>query len=153
MRGSEQFRPDELASIQAGLKEFETGQIEFGHPATATDKLKELWHFDSSDLLTIREKAARYLPSEPDWYLGISDEFTKAIQGIDRKLQGRILEAINYISRNPTSPKGDTVKPLTADLKGLWRYRIGDYRLLYFPDNRSKRIVLVTFTSRGSAYA
>lgn len=119
MRGSEQFHPDELASIRAGLKEFETGQIEFGHPAMATEKLKELWQFDDSGLLSIREKVARYLPGEPDWYLGMSNEFTKAIRGIDRKLQGRILEAISYISSKPTSPRGNTVKPLTGDLRIL----------------------------------
>ena len=154
MSDSEQFHPDELASIQAGLKEFEVGQIEFGHLAMASGKLKELWQFDvSSGPLTIREKAARYLPSELDWYLGMSDEFTKAIRGIDRKLQGRILEAISYISRSPTSPKGNTVKPLTADLKGLWRYRIGDYRLVYYPDNEGKRVVLVAFASRSGVYA
>ena len=152
MRDSEQFHPDELASIRTGIKEFETGQIEFGHPAMAADKLKELWQFDISGLPTVREKAVRYLPSEPDWYLGMSNEFTKAIRGIDRKLQGRILEAISYISRRPTSSKGDTVKPLSGDSKGLWRYRIGDYRLVYYPDNVGKRVVLVTFASRGSVY-
>lgn len=153
MSNSEQFHPDELMSIQAGLKEFEAGQIEFGHLAMASDKLKELWQFDISGLLTVREKAVRYLPGEPDWYLGMSDEFIKAIRGIDRKLQGRILEAISYISRRPTSPKGDTVKPLTADSKGLWRYRIGDYRLVYHPDNERKQVVLVAFASRGGVYA
>jgi hypothetical protein len=48
---------------------------------------------------------------------------------IDRKLQGRILEALVEITKNPTEVRGDTVKPLTGDLKGFWRYRVGDYRI------------------------
>ncbi len=81
----------------------------------------------------------------------MTDEFIKAVQAIDRKLQGRILEAISYLSRKPTEPKGDTVKPLTGDLKGLWRYRLGDYRLVYRPEEEDRQVVLVTFTSRGAA--
>ena len=82
----------------------------------------------------------------------MSDEFLNAVQGIDRKLQGRVLEAMGYISTKPTEPKGDTVKPLTGEMKGLWRYRIGDYRLVYWPDTQNRRVVLVDFTSRASAY-
>jgi addiction module RelE/StbE family toxin len=153
MISGEQFHPDELASIQAGLEEFEAGQLEFEHPATATEKLKELWQLDDSGLRVFREKVVRYLPGEPEWYLGMSDEFTKAIPRVDRKLQGRVLEAISHISREPTSPRGNTVKPLTGDLKGLWRYRIGDYRIVYFADSKSRRIVLIALASRGSVYA
>lgn len=153
MRSNEQFHPDELASIQAGLKEFETGQVEFEHPAVATERLTGLWQFEDFGLPSVREKAVRYLPGEPDWYLGMSDEFTKAIRRVDRKLQGRILQAISDISSKPTSLRGDTVKPLTGDLKGLWRYRVGDYRIVYRPDDQNRRIVLVAFASRGSVYA
>jgi len=162
MRSDLQFHPDELMSIQSGIKEFETDQIEFEHPAIAAGRLKKLWWFDQHGCPTIREatqgkvsylRVPRDLPGEPDWFIGMSHEFTKAIQSIDRKLQGRILEAMSYISSKPTVSRGDTVKPLTGDLKGLWRYRIGDYRLVYYPDTQNKRIVLVTFTSRGSAYA
>jgi len=95
---------------------------------------------------------ARYTATIPNWYIGMSNEFIRAIQGIDRKLQGRILEAISHISSEPTTPKGDTVKPLTSDLKGLWRYRIGDFRLVYYPDSDGRRVVLVRFSSRSGVY-
>ena len=47
---------------------------------------------------------------------------------------------------------GDTVKPLTGDLAGLWRIRVGDSRLVYFPHAESRRITLVSFGPRGSVY-
>lgn len=34
----------------------------------------------------------------PDWYVGFSTEFVKCIADVDKKLQGRILEAISKIS-------------------------------------------------------
>lgn len=143
--GGPHFGSDELRSVQAGLQEFEADQVTFGHPALVVDRLRHLWEPDWIP--------PAYKLAEPEWYLGMTDEFLKAIQDIDRKLQGRILKAIGLIVRNPTAPKGNTVQPLTGDLKGLWRYRIGKYRLVYLPDTGSRRVVLISFTSRGDAYA
>jgi mRNA-degrading endonuclease RelE of RelBE toxin-antitoxin system len=66
--------------------------------------------------------------------LGMTDQFIKRVRGVDRKLQGRILEALSYLAVAPMSSRGDTVVPLTGEWKDLWRYRIGDYRLVYRPD-------------------
>ena len=90
--------------------------------------------------------------AEPEWYIGMTDEFSKNIRNIDRKIQGRILEAINDIIKDPTSLRGDTVKPLTGNLNGFWRYRIGDFRLVYQPNKQSRLILLHTFASRGDIY-
>ncbi|MBD2207556.1 type II toxin-antitoxin system RelE/ParE family toxin [Calothrix sp. FACHB-1219] len=86
------------------------------------------------------------------WLIIMTNEFIKDIQEIDRKLQGRILEAITYISQKPLESMGDTVKPLTGDLKGMWRYRIGDHRLVYIPLVESKKVILITFASRKEVY-
>ncbi len=152
MIGDEQLLPEEIASIQASLKAVEEGHVEFVHPDLATDALKVLWYSGGSGLTFVQERQARYTSIIPNWYIGMSNEFIKTIQGIDRKLQGRILEAISHISSEPTTPKGDTVKPLTSDLKGLWRYRIGDFRLVYYPDSDGRRVVLVRFSSRSGVY-
>jgi mRNA-degrading endonuclease RelE of RelBE toxin-antitoxin system len=91
-------------------------------------------------------------PARISWMLGMTKDFRKAIREIDRKLQGRILEAINDISENPVQPNGDTVKPLSGDMKAFWRYRIGDYRLVYLPDREKHQITLWTFAARGGVY-
>jgi mRNA-degrading endonuclease RelE of RelBE toxin-antitoxin system len=88
----------------------------------------------------------------PPWYVGMSKEFAKQISGIDRKLQGRILEALTNLTSNPVQTRGDTVKPLTGDFQGCWRYRIGDYRLIYSPDKSTGDITLLAFAARGAAY-
>jgi mRNA-degrading endonuclease RelE of RelBE toxin-antitoxin system len=89
---------------------------------------------------------------EPDWLIGMSHQFIKDIRNADRKLQGRILGAISEILIEPTVIKGDTIKPLQAEKKGLWRYRIGDYRLIYQPVLSTKKILLMEFAARGVVY-
>lgn len=90
--------------------------------------------------------------SAPLWMIALTHQFTKAALKIDRKLQGRVLEAIANISVSPTVQRGDTVKPLDGDLRGKWRYRIGDYRLVYKPDAATAKILLLDFVPRGGAY-
>lgn len=87
-----------------------------------------------------------------EWKFSLSPEFIKSISKIDKKLQGRILEAITKITKSPTTPAGDTVKPLTNDLAGFWRYRIGDYRLIYVPNEKIREVTLMSFAARGSVY-
>lgn len=88
----------------------------------------------------------------PDWYVGFSHEFVKSIAKADRNKQGRILQALGKIASAPMEVCGDTIKPLTGDCAGLWRCRMGDDRLIYYPDTQSKKIVLISFGARGDAY-
>ena len=97
-------------------------------------------------------KASKVLKRQKDWGFKITDQFTSSIKKHDKKIQGRILEAITQISLSPTTSQGDTIKPLTADKKGFWRYRIGDYRLIYKPVEKFREILLISFSSRGSVY-
>ncbi len=166
-----QFSTAEVCSIQTGLEEIREGRLVFDLPAHIKKRLRELWSPAGSsrprERIQLEESAVVYdyasrPPERPSrigkpsdrmsWSLALTDEFNRAIQNIDRKLQGRILQAIGHLSRKPTEPLGDTVKPLTGDLKGLWRYRLGDYRLVYQPDSDGRRVVLVTFTARSEAY-
>jgi len=88
----------------------------------------------------------------PPWFVGMSSAFAKQVSCIDRTLQGRILEALTDLAKNPLEMRGDTVKPLSGDFKGCWRYRIGPYRLIYSPDSNTGDITLLAFAARGGAY-
>jgi addiction module RelE/StbE family toxin len=91
-------------------------------------------------------------PEPSEWVMAFTPTFKKSIATADRKLQGRILSAVSELSSDPLVPHGDTIKPLTGDLKGLWRYRVGDFRLIYKPAIESKLVVLLEFAPRGGAY-
>jgi mRNA-degrading endonuclease RelE of RelBE toxin-antitoxin system len=90
--------------------------------------------------------------ADPDWYVGFSSEFIKSISKIDKNKRARVLEAIAKVAEAPLTIHGDTVKPLTGNHSGLWRYRIGDDRLVYKASTTSKQIVLLSFGARGDIY-
>ena len=91
--------------------------------------------------------------SQPRWTIVFSEAFVRSISRVDKSLQGRILEALTKLSEDPMEAVGDTVKPLVGSRKGIWRYRIGNYRLLYDPLLNSHEIVLLSFEARGEAYS
>jgi len=52
---------------------------------------------------------------------------------------------------NKSPDRGDTIKPITKTkaLLGMWRYRLGDFRLVYQPNKETKVVYLLKFDSRG----
>ena len=87
-----------------------------------------------------------------DWFSVFHKQFKKNLRDLDLKLRGRVAEAILDISENPTTVKGDTKKPLTGPSAGKWRYRLGDYRVVYLPVIKATTIFYLTIDSRGSVY-
>jgi len=82
-----------------------------------------------------------------------SDNFTRRLKKVDVKLKGRILQAFTEILQKPKEPKGNTLKPLTNDMSGLWRYRIGNYRLIYRPEDSPRLITMLDIGPRGRMYS
>ena len=91
-------------------------------------------------------------PGRGDWLIGFAPSFEKSCANKDRKLLGAVFNALTEICRDPMQLRGDTVKPLAGDLKGCWRYRLGDYRLTYHPDPERRRILLLDLSPRSGAY-
>jgi len=116
-----------------------------GDSLDACDQLRRIWEANYIPPLYHREIA--------EWTVGFAPSFRKAIGSVDKNLQGRILEALANICAAPLTSQGDTKKPLEGKLKGLWRYRIGDYRLIYQPERDSAKVILVDFVARGDAYS
>jgi mRNA-degrading endonuclease RelE of RelBE toxin-antitoxin system len=90
----------------------------------------------------------------PRWFIGLTRDFMKQVDSIDRKFQGRVLQALGEITDAPTAVRGDTVKPLTKEdrFKGCWRYRLGDFRIIYYPNSSDRKITLIAFDARADAY-
>ncbi len=164
MLDDEQLSVKELEVIQTGLSALYEGRISFVRPkwikrsiAKRSPRLRKALSLSTQVAYSCREGSSLYTtakkaPRERAWDIGMSDEFVKDIEVIDGKLRGQVLKAMVHISKEPVTLRGDTVKPLVSDLKGLWRYRIGDFRLVYRPDSENKRVVCLTFGSRGEIY-
>ena len=167
----ERFEEQDFKAIQDGCLEWAREHIYHYSLQNIAKEVREIWAppcpkpEDSikftlpgvrySDESALRPNSAAPQPATPEitlWLIGMTKQFMKDIQQIDRKLQGRVLEAITDLCRSPTTPRGDTVKPLTGERKSLWRYRLGDFRLIYLPDETKRNVTLVAFASRGTIY-
>ena len=141
-----------LSEVSVGLAEVQAGSVYHCRLGSALEDLRKIWNpgIKCEEALGAAMPVPKRRP--PPWYLGWSSSFGKAIDKIDRTIQGRILEALSDIVKNPLMIRGDTIKPLTGELKGCWRYRIGAFRLVYAPDQSTGNITLLAFEARGSVY-
>ena len=71
-----------------------------------------------------------------------TDSALKQLQKIDKQTM-RLIK--NWIVKNLVDCEDPRVhgKPLTGSLKGVWRYRVGDYRL--FADIRDYALMIIIF--------
>jgi len=106
-----------------------------------------IYKFDSDSTRNRSDTARR-----EEWSTYFSSSFKKDVSLLDRRLQGRLMNAILEIAEQPTEAHGDTQKPLTGNLAGKWRYRLGDYRVVYVPNTESFVIVFLRCASRGEVY-
>ena len=152
--------------VPTGFAEARRGQfVRFNFLYESRSTLEKLWLDESLSATTDAfEKArrvytddsdirfSRAIPEPTKWSIAFTPTFLKSMSGVDKNMQGRILIALAQLSKEPIALQGDTIKPLDGSLKGLWRFRIGDYRLVYEPRENSKLVVLVDFASRGGVY-
>ena len=62
------------------------------------------------------------------WRIDFTKQADKALVKLDKSISGRILDEIESIAKleNPRS----CGRALTGNFAGLWRYRVGDYRII-----------------------
>lgn len=71
------------------------------------------------------------------------------LMGIDKRTVVRIMErAKAYLSQDPIS----LGKPLIGMFKGLYRYRFGDYRIIYAVDRVEKTVRILRVGHRKEVY-
>lgn len=63
------------------------------------------------------------------WLIEVQDKAVKSLAKIDRKQATKIWHFLEVELPAMTSPRASG-KALQGEFKGLWRYRVGDYRLI-----------------------
>ena len=63
------------------------------------------------------------------WTLRISETAKRQLKKLDRSTAQTLLRHLNRVLVKTDHPT-QRGKPLTANLAGLWRYRVGDYRVI-----------------------
>ncbi|MEW6455115.1 MAG: type II toxin-antitoxin system RelE/ParE family toxin [Acidobacteriota bacterium] len=77
------------------------------------------------------------------------EEALTDLKSLDKQIITKIVERVkNYLTQNPMT----LVKPLKGVFKGLFRYRFGDYRIIYAVDMEEKKIIVLHIAHRKDIY-
>ena len=74
----------------------------------------------------------------------------KELANLDRPVQKRIVQSLQtrVAGRDPRQMG----KALTGEKVGLWRYRVGDYRLVCKIDDAAKAVLILRVAQRREVY-
>ena len=82
-------------------------------------------------------------------------EYSKTAMDTIKKIDSSTSKIIrNWIEKNLINTENPRIKgkALTSDLKGLWRYRVGDYRILVDIQDNKIVILILDIGHRSKIY-
>ncbi len=84
----------------------------------------------------------------------ISQNATSYLKRLPRKRQESVAQAFEYLCQGSPfqHPNPTVIKPLKGEYKGLWRFRIGDIRIIYEVDEVHQTINVIAIDNRGNVY-
>ncbi len=86
-----------------------------------------------------------------DFKIAQTKEFEKKIKKLDSKIYTKIKNIVYpQLKKNPFY--GTNIKKLKGEYEGVYRYRIGNYRLFYIIDNDNVIVIVTTISHRQNAY-
>lgn len=85
------------------------------------------------------------------WAYSFNETARKQLKKIGRQAQREILGYLDERITSPESPRRFG-KALKADLSGLWRYRVGDYRILCQIQDHQLVVLVVAVGHRREVY-
>ena len=89
--------------------------------------------------------------SERLWRVEFSKDAAAEFRKLDRTVQSRILKFLRTRIASSDNPRR-LGKRLSGDLSNLWRYRVGDYRLLVSIEDKVLLVLVVAVGPRGDIY-
>ena len=85
------------------------------------------------------------------WTLRISETAKRQLKKLDRSTAQTLLRYLNRLLLEAENPR-QRGKPLSANLVGLWRYRVGDYRLICDIQDGELVVLVLQVAHRSEAY-
>ncbi len=85
------------------------------------------------------------------YQLQTTPTFEKAFKRLESSTARHVTEKLRWLSQHPEALR-HPLHHLPADLQGLQKYRVGDWRLLFWVDHTTRRITLYTVEHRSRIY-
>ena len=85
------------------------------------------------------------------WKINIEDDALKIFKKLDKPIRNQILKYFDKIISSNENPKSFG-KPLVANRSGLWRYRVGDYRIICDIKDSELLILVLEIGHRSEIY-
>lgn len=86
------------------------------------------------------------------WTISYSDSALKKLRKLDRQHAKRILDYMDERIATQENPRS-TGKALTGTLGFLWRYRVGEYRILCDIQDKVLCVLIVKIGNRKNVYS
>lgn len=85
------------------------------------------------------------------WKIEYSPESVRQLNNLDKPIRRRIFDYLDDRIQNCKNPR-HFGEPLAANLSGLWRYRVGDYRILCRIQDDTVVVLVLTIGHRREVY-
>jgi mRNA interferase RelE/StbE len=86
------------------------------------------------------------------WTVEVKPTAEKQYRKLDKKTRARVLESLRELEHLENPFLYPSMRPLTGDLKGDWRLRVGDWRVLITPLGETQTLYVYAILPRGGAY-
>lgn len=86
-----------------------------------------------------------------DWTIEYTETSRKQLKKLDKQIAKRILDYMDARVSGSKNPRSSG-KVLVGSLGGLWRYRVGDYRIICDIQDNALRVLVVKIGNRGDVY-
>lgn len=85
-----------------------------------------------------------------DYRVTLSPDAAKFYRNADRPLAKRLARCFAQLERDPRNHPN--IKRLSGPLRGLFRYRVGDHRVVYRMDEEGRIVIVVVIAHRSRIY-
>jgi len=87
-----------------------------------------------------------------NWKIEVKPSAEGQYRKLDKKTRQRVMSAFRDLEGSPNPLFSKDVKALTGPLKGDYRLRVGNWRILFTPARSESRIYVYAILPRGNSY-
>jgi mRNA interferase RelE/StbE len=80
----------------------------------------------------------------------LSADATEFFESADQPLARKLARCFRNLESDPR--QGNNVKKLSGDWAGYFRYRVGDWRVIYRIDDDTRRVLIAVIAHRRESY-